>query len=280
MKFVRYDDNNLGLLTTDERGIIDLTDRLGLESDDPLVEYIDSDADASSYEGAAADIPLDRAQLESPVAAPGKVLAAPSNYAEHQAEMSGGPPTPPGGYFLKAPSSIISPNETIEIPFADRRVDHEIELAFLMNQDVKNIAAEDVLESVFGYTILLDISVRGDEDRSHRKSFDTFTVVGPCVATPDEIGDPQDLRMRLQCNGETRQDSSTENMILSCAEFVDFASTGTTIQAGDLITTGTPSGVAPLDGGDVLDAEIEHIGSMTVDVRQHEIRYENINLEK
>lgn len=277
MKFVRYDDSNLGLLTEGD-GIIDLTERLGLERDDPLKEYIDSGADASAYQDADADTSLSEVDLESPIETPGKIVAAPSNYAEHQEEMSGGPTTTPDSYFLKAPSSIIGPGETIELPFADRRVDHEVELAFLMEEDVKDVSTDEVLESVFGYTILLDISLRGDEDRSNRKSYDTFTVVGPCVATPDEIGDPQDLDMELQVNSETKQDSNTTHMILSCAEFVDLASTATTIQAGDLVTTGTPSGVGPLADGDVVDAEIESVGSMTVDVRERDASHADLDV--
>lgn len=278
MKFVRYNSGTLGLLTNHGEGVVNLTERLGLESDDPLLEYIESNADASAYEDANADVSVDEVDLDPPVQAPGKVVAAPSNYAEHQAEMSGGPTTTPKGYFLKAPSSIIGPGDTIELPFADRRVDHEVELAFLMDQDVKDVPTAEVLDSVFGYTILLDISLRGNEDRSHRKSFDTFTVVGPCVATPDEIGDPQDLQMKLWQNDERRQDSSTEYMILSCSEFVSFASTGTTIQAGDLVTTGTPEGVGALSDGDAIEAEIENIGSMRVNVNQRDARHEDLDV--
>ena len=273
MKFVRYNKDDLGLLTQDGEGIIELTSRLDLESSDPLKEYIRGDHDASSYIRAEADIAVEEVELNSPIRLPGKVVAAPSNYAEHQAEMSGGPTTVPQSYFLKAPSSIIGTGETIELPFADRRFDHEVELAFILEEEVKNVPPEAVPEAIFGYTILLDISMRGDEDRSNRKSYDTFTVVGPCVATPDEIGDPQDLQLELQINGKSRQDSSTSLMILSCYEFTALASTGTTIRAGDVVTTGTPSGVGELSDGDEVYARIEDIGSMVVDVREHEVNH-------
>lgn len=123
------------------------------------------------------------------------------------------------------------PEDGIELPFTDRRVDHEIELAFVMGEDVKDIDAEDVWDAVLGYTILLDVSVRGDQDRSNRKSYDTFTIIGPCVATPDEVGDPHDLEMELQLNGETKQQQNTGGMIYSCADVVEYASIGATIEA-------------------------------------------------
>nr|WP_273738344.1 fumarylacetoacetate hydrolase family protein [Natrinema soli] len=109
------------------------------------------------------------------------------------------------GYFLKAPSSVAGPEDGIELLFNDRRVDHEIELGFVMGEDVKEIDADDVWDAVLGYTILLDVSVRGDQDRSNRKSYDTFTIIGPCVTTADEFDDPHDLEIELQLNGEIQQ---------------------------------------------------------------------------
>ncbi len=113
-----------------------------------------------------------------------------------------------------------------------------------MGEDGKDVAAEDAWDHIFGYTILLDISVRGDQDRSNRKSYDTFTVVGPCVATPDEVGDPQDWTAELQLNGETKQDNNTNDMVYTCADIVQYASLSATIETGDIITTGTPEGVS------------------------------------
>lgn len=267
MRFVRFDGDRLGLLKGSTGTLVDITDELGLTSPDPLLEFIRGDYSSRSLVDLQPELTLEDVRLEAPIRMPGKVVAAPSNYAEHQAEMSGGATTKPTSYFLKAPSSIIGPEDAIELPFADRRCDHEIELAFVMGTDVKDVSREAALNAVFGYTVLLDISMRGEEDRSHRKSFDTFTVVGPCVATPDDVGDPQDLRLILSLNGDPRQDSTTANMLRSCAEFIELASTRTTIRAGDIVTTGTPSGVGPLADGDVIDAEIENIGSMTLTVR-------------
>jgi len=287
MKFVRFNDDRLGLLG-DDGGIVDLTDRLGLESEDPLVEYIEGDYDAAQYADADPDHDVEDVHVGAPVERPGKVIAAPLNYEAHIEEAIADKDITTDewfsikdkGYFLKAPSSVVGPDDGIELPFADRRVDHEVELAFVMGSDVKDISAEDAWDEIFGYTILLDISVRGDQDRSNRKSYDSFTVIGPAVVTPDEIDDPQNLDLHLAINGETKQDANTNDMVYTCADVVQYASIGATIEAGDVITTGTPEGVSPIEGGDVVDAEIEDVGSMTVDVTQRDVRFEDVNVRK
>lgn len=184
------------------------------------------------------------------------------------------------GYFLKAPSSVVGPDHGVELPFTDRRADHEVELAFVIGDDVKDVDANDAWDHIFGYTILLDISLRGDQDRSNRKSYDTFTVIGPCVATPDEVGDPQSLEMELQLNGETRQQENTNDMVYTCADVVQYASLGATLEAGDVITTGTPEGVSSLSDGDIIDAEIENVGSMTVDVTERDVSFSKTDVQK
>jgi 2-keto-4-pentenoate hydratase/2-oxohepta-3-ene-1,7-dioic acid hydratase in catechol pathway len=288
MRFVRYDSDRLGLLTTEEDGIIDLTDRLNLSSGDPLLEYIRSDTDANEYADAAADHAVENVHIESPVQRPGKVIAAPLNYEAHIEEaLSDRDITTDEwfsiedkGYFLKAPSSVVGSDDGIVLPFDDRRVDHEVELAFVMGEDVKDISAAEAWDSIFGYTILLDISVRGDQDRSNRKSYDSFTVIGPCVATPDEINDPQNLDLHLALNGDTQQDANTNDMVYTCADIVQYASIGTTIEAGDVITTGTPEGVSALADGDTVDAAIESVGSMSVDVTERNVSFGDVDVEK
>jgi 2-keto-4-pentenoate hydratase/2-oxohepta-3-ene-1,7-dioic acid hydratase in catechol pathway len=287
MRFVRFNEDHLGLLTADD-GIVDLTDRLGIDADDPLVEYINGDYDASEYADADPDFDRSDVELNSPVERPGKVIAAPLNYENHIAEAISDKDITTDewfsiedkGYFLKAPSSVVGPDHGIELPFSDRRVDHEIELAFVMGEDVKDVDAEDAWDSIFGYTILLDISVRGDQDRSNRKSYDTFTVIGPAVVTADEIDDPQDLDMELQLNGETRQDDNTSDMVYTCADVVEYASLGATLEAGDVITTGTPEGVSALSDGDTIDAEIEDVGQMVVDVTERDVSFEDVHVNK
>ena len=288
MKFVRYDEGRLGLLTDDGAGVIDLTDRLGLSTGDPLVEYMEGDYDASEYADADPDHDLADVHVGSPVARPGKVIAAPLNYEKHIEEAIADRDITTEewfsikdkGYFLKAPSSVVGPDDGIELPFSDRRCDHEVELAFVMGSECKDVSAEAAWDHIFGYTILLDISVRGDQDRSNRKSYDTFTVVGPCVVTADEIDDPQDLMMELTLNGETRQHESTGDMVYTCADVVQYASIGMTIETGDVITTGTPEGVSALSDGDVIHAEIEDVGEMTVDVTERDVRFADVDVKK
>lgn len=279
MRFVRFNNDRLGLNVTD--GVVDLTEKLDLERSNPLVDFLRSGSDASTFEDHEPDYDTSDVRFEAPVQRPGKIIAAPLNYEDHVAEMEGfDMDIKEAGYFLKAPSSVIGPEDTIVLPFADRRCDYEIELAFVMQDDVKDIESDDVWEHIFGYTILLDISVRGEQDRSNRKSYDTFTVIGPGIVTPDEIADPHDLQMELKLNGESRQHENTGNMIYDCGDIVQYASIGTTIEAGDVITTGTPSGVGELSDGDTIDARIEGIGSMTVDVAERNVRFEEVDVQK
>ncbi|MDY6765553.1 MAG: fumarylacetoacetate hydrolase family protein [Halobacteria archaeon] len=279
MKFIRYNDDKLGLLSNG--GVVDLTHRLGLSTRDPLREYLREGRDASYYVDADPDHSLDEVRLESPVRRPGKVIAAPLNYEDHVAEMEGFDMNiKEAGYFIKAPSSVVGPEDNIVLPFTDRRCDYEVELAFVLGNDVKDVTSGEAWDHIFGYTILLDISVRGDQDRSNRKSYDTFTVIGPCVATPEEVGDPHDLEMELKLNGETRQHANTGEMIYNCADIVQYASIGTTIEPGDVISTGTPSGVGELSDGDVIDARIENIGSMTVNVEERDVRFADVDVKK
>ena len=288
MKFVRYDDDRLGILTADGTGVIDLTDRLGLTDADPLKEYLRAGHDASEYVDEPADHAVEDVRLEAPVKRPGKVIAAPLNYEKHVEEALSDQDIDlhewftieDKGYFLKAPSSVIGPEDTIEIPFSDRRIDHEVELAFVMAEDIKDVTAAEANDAILGFTILLDISVRGGQDRSNRKSYDTFTVIGPCVATPDEVGDPQNLDMELSVNGEVRQAENTDDMIYTCADVVQYAAIGATVEAGDVITTGTPEGVGPLADGDVVDASIENIGAMQVDVVERDVKFADVNIDK
>lgn len=273
MKFLRYNEDSLGLLTEDETGIIDLTEPLELTTNDPLKEYLERDLDARPAADREADHRVEDVTIDAPVRRPGKVVAAPGNYLEHLGEVPDDLLHPDQrsteeeiGYFLKAPSSVVGPSDGITLPYTNRRCDHEIELAFVMENEVKNVAADDVWDDIFGYTILLDISVRGKEDRSSRKSYDTFTPLGPVVVTTDEIDDPHDLQMELKVNGETRQNASTREMINTCAEIVENAAIEATVEAGDVVTTGTPSGVGPLAEGDTVHAEIEGIGRMELTV--------------
>lgn len=288
MRYVRFNANRVGLMTEDGDGIIDITDEEDATQHDPLLSRIRNGSLPESAPDQDPDYAREDVTINAPIRRPGKVIAAPLNYEAHIEEAIADKEITTDewfsiedkGYFLKAPSSVVGPDDGIELPFADRRTDHEVELAFVIGDDIKDVSAEDAWSHILGYTILLDISVRGDQDRSNRKSYDTFTVVGPAITTPDEISDPQSLNLHLEVNGDTKQDASTSDMVYSCADIVQYASLGTTLNAGDIITTGTPQGVSPLSDGDTVYAEIEDVGSMTVDVHGRDVNFADVDVNK
>lgn len=271
MRLVLFDEFQVGVLRGDE--VVDVThlfeDRHASFPRTFLIRAIARFGDLRpKIEAAAAGPgrPLSACRLLPPLLSPTKVLAAPVNYKKHQAEMSAANTIHELGFFLKAPSSIIGPGDTIRLPFPDRRTDHEVELAVVIGKEASRVKAADALRHVFAYTILVDVTVRGGEDRSTRKSFDTFTPIGPALVTADEIPDPQDLRMRLWLNGELKQDASTRDMIEGAAGLIQHASSIMTLLPGDILSTGTPEGVSPLKPGDVVDVEIERVGRMQLHV--------------
>ena len=222
--------------------------------------------------------PLSQVRLLSPVANPGKVMGAPVNYQKHLAEVTSDAglhhqnkahmqAIHQSGFFLMANSSVIGPSQEIIIRHPDRRTDHEVELAVVIGQPAQNVAAKDALGFIAGYCIGLDITVRGPEERSLRKSIDTYTVLGPWLVTADEIPDPSNLDLSLSVNGELRQKANTRDMILGVPELIEFASSFYTLFPGDVLLSGTPEGVGPIHAGDVLRAHIDRIGDMEVRVR-------------
>lgn len=204
--------------------------------------------------------------LLAPVALPGAVVAAPLNYADHRVEMSEVRDISSLGVFLKARSSVVGPGATVQLPYSDRRFDHEGELGVVIGRTARDLAEEEALGAVFGYTCLLDITMRGGEDRSTRKSFPTFTPTGPWIVTADELGDPGDLLLTCTVNGRVRQEARTSDLIWSVARLVSYSSSVMTLYPGDLVATGTPSGVGPIADGDVVEVEIERVGRLGVTV--------------
>ena len=193
--------------------------------------------------------------IDLPVA-PSKLIAVGLNYAEHIAEMKRTPLGVPLIWF-KAPSSLLPHGGTIEIAFPEHQTDFEAELGIVIGAPVKNASPGQALDFIFGYTIGLDISDRDlqktEKQFSRCKSFDTYTPIGPFVYTGVDVGD---LPLELRQNGEVRQQARTSQMIYSVAEIVSFASQRMTLMPGDVILTGTPSGVGPIRAGDRLDAKI------------------------
>lgn len=221
--------------------------------------------------------PLSAIRLEAPVGNPGKLVAAPVNYQAHLDEAIADEATfsranvrkiQETGLFLKATSSLIGPADPIVIGLPDRRTDHEIELAAVIGKRGRNIAAADALDHVAGYTIGLDITVRGPEERSLRKSLDSYSVLGPWLVTADELGDPHDVDLALDINGQARQRANTRDLILKVGELIEFASRFYTLEPGDVVFTGTPEGVGPIVPGDVLSATITRIGTLSMAVTQ------------
>jgi 2-keto-4-pentenoate hydratase/2-oxohepta-3-ene-1,7-dioic acid hydratase in catechol pathway len=165
----------------------------------------------------------------------------------------------------------VGAGEGIHLSKPDRRNDHEVELAFVIGRTGNNIPKSEALDYIAGYAIGLDITIRGTEDRSFRKSPDSYSVLGPWLVTPDEIPDPGELDLSISVNGEMRQKSNTNNMILGVAELIEFASSFYTLYPGDIFMTGTPEGVSQITAGDTIVATVEKIGSMevAVDAAQH-----------
>lgn len=237
---------------------------------DPMIAFIHAWRSGAEPSGPA--LPAPPARLGPPLTHPSKIIAAAANYWKHTQEMNPGTAKEnlggihEKGFFLKAPSSIIGPGDAIRLPFPDRRTDHEAELAVVIGKTAKNIPAARVLDYVFGYTCLLDITVRGKEDRGLRKSFDTFTPLGPYVTTTDDVPDPNELQITCRVNGELRQDDSTRAMILPVPELIAWVSQVMTLHPGDVIATGTPAGVGPLQPGDRIEVGIERLGTLAVQV--------------
>jgi 2-keto-4-pentenoate hydratase/2-oxohepta-3-ene-1,7-dioic acid hydratase in catechol pathway len=194
-------------------------------------------------------------QIDVPVA-PSKLLAVGLNYADHIAEMKRTPLGTPLIWF-KAPTSLLRHEGTIEIAFPEHKTDFEVELAIVIGARTKNVSVGRAPDHVFGYTVAEDISDRdlqsSEKQFARAKSFDTYSPIGPFVYTGVDVGD---LPITLRQNGEVKQEARTSQMIYSVAEIVSFASQGLTLLPGDLIMTGTPSGVAPIKEGDELEGRI------------------------
>ena len=244
-----------------------------------------SDREPGSRDGArireiapqAGTVPLEGLKLLSPVANPGKIVAAPVNYQKHLDEAkadvqihSNNPSHTltihKAGLFLKANSSLVGPGEGIALRHLARRNDHEVELAVVIGKRCNKVSKEHALDYVAGYSIGLDISIRGIEDRSFRKSADSYAMLGPWLVTADEIPNPGELDLWIKVNGQTKQSSNTKYLILGVAELIEMASLFYTLYPGDVIITGTPEGVGPIEPGDTLLAYVEKIGEMTVNI--------------
>ncbi|MER6103859.1 fumarylacetoacetate hydrolase family protein [Streptomyces sp. NPDC001832] len=271
MRLALFNKGRLGLV--DGYEIVDVTEQLAGSSTPgaagALHQHIETAARGGATEidlAGRARVPLAEAVLEAPLPRPGKIVGAPVNYLDHKAEMEYTTSVADLGVFLKANSSVIGPGQDILLPYTDKRTDQEGELGVVIGRTATHVSADDALDHVFGYTCVLDITVRSGEDRSTRKSFDTFTPIGPWVVTADEIPDPDALDLRCDVGGTTRQRTNTADLIFGVRELIAYTSSVMTLHPGDVIATGTPAGVGPLSHGDRVVLEIEQVGRLEVGV--------------
>jgi 2,4-diketo-3-deoxy-L-fuconate hydrolase len=289
MKLCRFDEDRLGVVIGDK--VHDVTD---IQSQIRAAARYDMKGDAviaalptwrTRIEEAAAKAPgkpLSQVKLLSPVARPSKTMAAPTNYGKHIEEMRSRTDIPreslnrppnieKAGIFLKSNSSIVGPSEGIPLRFPERTNEHEIELVVVIGKQGSDIPKDKAKDYIAGYTLGLDMTTRGPEDRSFRKSLDGYSVLGPWFVTADEVPNPDDVTITLECNGELRQTADTKDLIYNIGRLIEFASSFYTLYPGDVYYTGTPQGVGPVKPGDVLRGKCAQVGEFEITARAHQI---------
>lgn len=289
MRLCRFNDDRLGLV--EGSTIYDVTSstetlpsrRWPFPMGDALVAHLPEVCRAAEkLKPHASRFDLARVALRSPIANPGKVMAAPANYRLHVEIDAKDPavhhnvhnkqlaglerPVETLGLFLKATSSVVGPSPGINLNWQERRNDYEAELVVVIGKAGKNILAENATEHIAGYCVGLDMSVRGAQERSFRKSADSYTVLGPWLTTADEIADPEQLTLWLTLNGTERQRSSTAAMTVGIRHLIEIASSAYTLYPGDILMTGTPEGVGAVSPGDIIVTGCDGLGEMTVPV--------------
>lgn len=228
--------------------------------------------DIMNREGASLPAVAESERWAAPVARPGKIICIGLNYSDHAAESGMPIPTEPI-VFMKASNTVVGPYDNLQIPRGGEKTDWEVELGVVIGKEARYLSSpKDAQAHIAGYCLNHDVSERAFQlERNGQwtkgKSCDTFNPLGPWLATPDEIPNPDALKMKLWVNGELRQNGSTEKMIFNCAFLVHYLSQFMTLEPGDLISTGTPPGVGLgmkpptfLKAGDVVELEIERLG--------------------
>lgn len=284
MRLARFNDTQLGAVDDGGETLADLSALIAdlppstwarTPGDPVMARLAQILAQAPALLAFADRIPLSEVTLNPPVATPSKIIGAPVNYHAHLDEAVADAEIHRGsriakideiGCFLKATSAMFGPGATMELPFTDRRVDHEGEVAVIIGKPGRRIKAADAMDHVAGFALAFDMTVRGTEDRSLRKSFDTAAGLGPWLTTIDDIADPDDISFQLTVNGEVRQSSSTKLLIRSVPELIEMVSAFYTLLPGDIIMTGTPEGVSPVTSGDLVTVSSPDLGQMTVHV--------------
>lgn len=282
MKLCRFDDDKLGLVEGD--AVLDVSEALNAippqkwpyRHGDALIANLPAVlAKAKALAAKAPQRKLSEVRLLAPVANPSKIVNAPINYQKHIDEAKSDQGIAHGrdiktiadwGLFLKSPSSLVGPGEPIRLRFAERRNDHEVELAVVIGREANRVRREDALDYVCGYSIGLDMTLRGPELPSFRKSIDTYSVLGPWLVTADEIADPNALDLWLTVNGEPRQRSNTRYTVYNVHRLIEYATSFYTLYPGDVIFSGTPEGVGPVKPGDEIRAGIQGVGELAIRV--------------
>jgi 2,4-diketo-3-deoxy-L-fuconate hydrolase len=283
MKLCRFNTAKLGVVEHDS--VLDVTTALDLlprptypfPRHDVFIEHLESvKTRIVELLPTAKRLPLDAVRLVSPVANPGKIMAAPVNYTKHLEEAREQSAIHHNnrieeirrvGLFLKANSSLAGAGDGVTIAHPARRNDHEAELVVIIGKRVRNLSKDDAMGCIAGYCSGLDMTTRGPEERSLRKSIDTYSVLGPWLVTSDELTNPHALDFSLSVNGEIRQRANTRDLIIGIVDLLVFASQFYTLEPGDILFTGTPEGVGPVVPGDVIVTDFKGIGRMTVAVR-------------
>jgi 2,4-didehydro-3-deoxy-L-rhamnonate hydrolase len=280
MKLCRFNDDRLGLVEGDR--VRDVSAALALlpvvrwplPMGDLLIANLDKiRAEIEKIAPQAQSHAIKDVRLLSPVANPTKIIGAPSNFVKStvSAEINFGRERVPiqgKGLFLKACSSLVGPSEDCKLRFLDRRNDPEIEVAIIIGRKGSDIPEEEALGHVAGYAIGLDMTLRGKEDASFRKSIDTYSIVGPWLVTADEVPDPDNLDLTLRVGNELRQNANTRQQVLNMAQLISWASSFYTLYPGDIIMAGTPEGLERIKPGDVMNCEISKIGAMDVRIAE------------
>ncbi len=217
-------------------------------------------------------IPLSEVQLEAPIARPPKFLAVGLNYADHVAESGQETPTHPM-IFNKQSTCVTGPTDPVHVPKVSHVLDYEGELGFVIGKHARHVSADDAADYIAGYLVVNDATTRDWQFHTPTwtigKSFDTHGPIGPWIVTADELPDPHRLDLRTYVNGELRQESNTKQLIFNCFQLVEYLSKAFTLEPGDIIATGTPSGIGLalkppqlLKAGDVVRVEIDGLGQI------------------
>lgn len=285
MRICRFDNDRLGIVigenvhdVTAAQEEIRASSPYAMKGDAVIAALPHWRSRLESMAAAAPGKPLSQVSLLAPVARPTKAMAAPTNYQTHIHEMAARRDHKPpklssnigeAGIFLKANSAVVGASEGIPIRFPHRSTEHELELVLIIGRQGTDIPADKAKDYIAGYCIGLDMTVRGPEDRSFRKSLDGHAPLGPWMVTADEIGNPDDITLTLHVNGELRQTAETKHMIYNVGRLIEFASSFYTLYPGDVLFTGTPSGVGPVKVGDVIRMHSDAIGTMEIRVGTH-----------